>query len=158
MRLNEPFVASRSFRCLAAIDAYVNETNRNADYIIRIASCLKNTAATEHGAILTNVVAGSVVTPRTALTADVRHVCMENLADVASASSGIQRTSRRKKDGSKAPLKRFDDWYAYYLSNVATQCEHLPQVTVPDHANWRLCRGQWPLEPVPLQRNKYAQS
>ena len=61
---------------------------------------------------------------------------------------GFGEQAVARKDGSKAPLKRFDDWYAYYLSNVATQCEHLPEVTDSDRELAALPRAMKPLEPV----------
>lgn len=136
-----------------AIDAFVNETNRNADYIIPDRVMFE-----EYGCDRTwgnfdqCVVAGvPVVTPRTALTADGRHICMEEfIFDVAKKLNlpGFGEQAVAKKDGTKASLKRFDDWYAYYLSNVASQCEHLPKVTDSDRELAALPRAMKPLETV----------
>lgn len=77
------------------------------------------------------VVAGvPVVEPRTVVNKKGRHVCMEEfLFDCAAAMKlpGFGKGAIAKKDGGKADLLTYDDWYARYLSNVAEQCANLPK-------------------------------
>lgn len=136
-----------------AIDAFVNETNRNADYIIPDRVMFE-----EYGCDRTwgnfdqCVTAGvPVVTPRTAMTADGRHICMEEfIFDVAKKMNlpGFGAGAVTTKDGKKVNLSKFDEWYAYYLSNVSSQCAALPKVTDSDRKLAALDRAMKPLSNI----------
>ncbi|WP_304468321.1 molybdopterin-dependent oxidoreductase [uncultured Parasutterella sp.] len=144
---------TRKLPLFIAIDAFVTETNRNADYIIPDRVMFE-----EYGCDRTwgnfdqCVTAGvPVVTPRTALTSDGRHICMEEFFfDVAKKLNlpGFGEGAVPVKEGGKAALKRFDDWYAYYLSNVASQCGSLPKVTDSDRELAALPRAMKPLQNI----------
>ena len=120
-----------------AIDAFINETNRYADYIIPDLVMYEEYACDRTwGNFNVCVVAGvPAVEPRTVLNKKGKHVCMEEfLMDCALAMKlpGFGKNAISKKDGSKADLLAFDAWYACYLSNVAEQCANLPKVTDSD--------------------------
>lgn len=136
-----------------AIDAFITETNKNADYIIPDRVMFEEYACDRTwGNFDQCVVAGvPVVRPRTSLTADGRHICMEEFVfDVAKLMNlpGFGNAVIATKENSKAPLRSFDDWYAYYLSNVASQCENLPKVSDTDRELASLPRAMEPLRSI----------
>ncbi len=119
------------------IDAFINETNRYADYIIPDRVMYEEYACDRTwGNFNICVVAGvPVLEPRTVKNKKGRHVCMEEfLIDCALAMKlpGFGKNAIACKAGGKADLTSFDDWYARYLSNVAEQCANLPKVTDAD--------------------------
>lgn len=127
----------KSLPLFVAIDAFINETNCYADYIIPDRVMYEEYACDRTwGNFNVCVVAGvPVVEPRTVVNKKGRHVCMEEfLFDCAAAMKlpGFGKGAIAKKDGGKADLLTYDDWYARYLSNVAEQCANLPKVTASD--------------------------
>ena len=120
-----------------AIDAFINETNVYADYIIPDLVMYEEYACDRTwGNYNQCVVAGvPVLEARTQKDARGRHVCMENfLIDCALAMKlpGFGRASIPVKGGKAADLLSYDDWAVRYLSNVAEQCGALPPVTASD--------------------------
>ena len=120
-----------------AIDAFINETNRYADYIIPDRVMYEEYGCDRTwGNFYQCVTAGvPVVTPRTVVNAKGRHVCMEEfLIDVALALGlpGFGKGVIPTANGGKADLECFDDWHVRYLANVASQFNDLPVVTDED--------------------------
>ncbi|USD39101.1 molybdopterin dinucleotide binding domain-containing protein [Ferrimonas sp. SCSIO 43195] len=120
-----------------AIDCYMNETNRYADYFIPDRVMFEEYAADRMwGAFNLGVVAGApLVTPRTVKNAAGHHVCMEQFViDLAMAMSlpGFGKGAIAAADGRKVDLLAFEDWHARYLANVAAQCSTLPAVSDED--------------------------
>ena len=136
-KVEEALKNPKSLPLFVAIDAYINETNRYADYIIPDRVMYEEYACDRtwgnyHACVVAGVPA---VEPRTVKNKKGRHVCMEEfLIDCALLMKlpGFGKGAIPKKDGTKADLLSFDDWHARYLSNVAEQCEALPKVTDED--------------------------
>ena len=136
-----------------AIDAFINETNKNADYIIPDRVMFEEYACDRTwGNFDQCVVAGvPVVTPRTDVNNKGKHICMEEfIFDVAQRLNlpGFGKGVISRKDGRKVDLKNYDDWYGYYLSNVASQCASLPKVNDEDRKLAALDRAMTPLKEI----------
>jgi tetrathionate reductase subunit A len=122
-----------------SIDAFINETNRNADYIIPDLTMYEEYAADRTwGNLDKSVTAGvPVLEPRTVKNAKGRHVCMEEFIIDCAVKMGLPGFGKGAipcRDGGRADLCCFDDWHARMLSNIAQQCRHLPKVTDEDRA------------------------
>lgn len=132
-RLRDPKVMP----LIVSIDAFINETNRNADYIIPDLVNMEEYAADRTWGNLDQCITAGVpvVTPRTVINKKGRHVCMEEfIIDVALKLKlpGFGKEAIPTSDGRKVDLLSFDDWHARLLSNLAEKCTNLPTVTDED--------------------------
>lgn len=135
-----------------AIDCYMNETNRYADYFIPDRVMFEEYGCDRSwGAFMLSVAAGApLVTPRTPKTAAGQHVCMEQfLIDLALAMDlpGFGKGAIPTADGRKVDLLVFEDWHARYLANAAAQCARLPKVSDEDREWAGLAYSMQPLRP-----------
>lgn len=136
-RVEELLADPKELPLFVGIDAYINETNKYADYIIPDRVMFE-----EYGCDRTwgnydvCVVAGvPVLEPRTVKNAEGKHVCMETfLLDVADRMKlpGFGKGAIPVKDSAAVDLATFDDWHTRYMANIAAQCENLPEVTDED--------------------------
>lgn len=127
----------RTLPLFVSIDAYINETNVYADYIIPDHVMYEDYACDRTwGSFDQCVVAGAPVSEsRTVKDAQGRRVGMERfLIDCAVKLGlpGFGRSSIPVKDGSPVDLLDPEDWSVRYIANVAAQCKGLPQVTDED--------------------------
>ncbi|WP_417348946.1 molybdopterin-dependent oxidoreductase [Ferrimonas sp.] len=135
-----------------AIDCYMNETNRYADYFIPDRVMYEEYAADRMwGAFKLGVVAGApLVTPRTPKNAKGQHICMEQfMIDMAMAMDlpGFGKGAIPAADGRKVDLLTFEDWHSRYLANIAGQCSKLPEVSDEDREWAALEYSMAPLRP-----------
>ncbi|MDY3114775.1 MAG: molybdopterin-dependent oxidoreductase [Sutterella sp.] len=119
------------------IDAFINETNRYADYIIPDRVMYEEFACDRTwGNFHQCVVAGAPVVPlHTAKNAKGNPISMESfLIDVALAMQlpGFGKGAIPTKSGKSVDLLSYEDWAVRYVSNVAEQCAHLSKVTAED--------------------------
>lgn len=122
---------------IIGIDAYINETNRLADYIIPDTVPFEDYACDRTwGNFNPWVSAGvPVVEKHTVKNAAGEHVCMEQFCiDCAMAMKlpGFGKNAIATKDGGKVDLLTAEDWYPRYLANVAIQLKNLPEVNAVD--------------------------
>ncbi|MCI5850798.1 MAG: molybdopterin-dependent oxidoreductase [Sutterellaceae bacterium] len=120
-----------------SIDAFINETNTYADYIIPDHVMYEDYACDRTwGSFDQCVVAGApVAESRTVKDSRGRHVCMENfLIDLAKTLKlpGFGRGAIPVKGGRGVDLESFEDWSVRFIANVAAQCKGLPKVTESD--------------------------
>lgn len=136
-RLEAVLADPKSLPLFVGIDAFVNETNKFADYIIPDRVMFEEYACDRTwGNFNQCVVAGvPVVEMRTVKNKKGKHVSMEEfLLDCADMMKlpGFGKGAIPVKNGKAVDLLSYDDWAVRYMSNVAEQCAHLPMVTAED--------------------------
>lgn len=136
-RLEKVLADPKSLPLFIGIDAFINETNRFADYIIPDRVMYEEYACDRTwGSFHQCVVAGApVVELHTAKNKKGQSICMETfLIDIALALKlpGFGKGAIPRKDGKSVDLLSYEDWAVRYLSNVAEQCQNLPKVTESD--------------------------
>lgn len=119
------------------IDAFINETNQYADYIIPDTVQFEDYACDRTwGSFYPWVSAGvPAVESHTVKNAAGMHVCMEQFCidcAVAMKLPGFGKGAISCKDGRKLDLLTPEDWYPRYLANIAVQLKHLPEVSAAD--------------------------
>lgn len=120
-----------------SIDAFINETNQYADYIIPDTVAFEDWACDRSwGNFYPWISAGApAVEKRTMKNAKGVNVCMEQFfIDCALSMKlpGFGKGAITASDGRKCDLLSADDWYPRYIANVALQLKHLPEVNQAD--------------------------
>lgn len=136
-RIKDVLADPKQLPLFVGIDAFINETNMYADYIIPDRVMYEEYACDRTwGNYNQCVTAGvPVVTLRTVKNAKGAHVSMETfLVDCALAMKlpGFGKGAIPVKGGKPADLFTYDDWAVRYLSNAAEQFKGLPEVTDED--------------------------